>query len=199
MNSGLLAMIITEIGTMDGKYWPALRENEDMDADRASYAKVLHDLTDAVGQNVLRAVLTAFPQRPSHKALREWAMSLAPQPAFDIHQLDAPSAPRLTTSGNLKPAASGIPERVKAQFARFRAQVPPEEQSAPRRPVYHAPMPESQRGKWKREAARWLKAQGVSAPSAAVLAATAEAKWREAQRRSTRSEAAAPSPAPTGR
>lgn len=185
MNNQTLAQIITKLGTMDGKYWPAPRDGEGMDADRASYAEVLHDLTDAVGQSVLRSMLTAFPQRPSHKALREWAISLTPQPAFDIRQLDTPSAPRLTTGGNLKPVASGIPESVKSAFARFRAQVPPEEtpqRSAARRPVYHTPMPEAERPRRMREAARWLRAEGITAPKPALVAHTAEAKWREAQR-----------------
>lgn len=208
MNHVLIADICSVLATMKGypPYPPPAATGQPSAMDQAYFAG-LHDLSDATLERIRGGVLLAFDERPSVKALREWAISVAPQKAFDIRQLDTPSAPRLTTGGNLKnsdlkPAASGIPESVKAEFARFRAQVPPEEQPeqpAPRRPVYHAPMPEAERPKRMREAARWLKTQGISAPSAAVLAATAEAKWREAQRRSTRSEAVVPSPAPAGR
>lgn len=138
MNNVLLSAILVKLGTMDGRYWPALRDDDDeLDPDRASYAEVLMDLPDETGGGILRGVLTAFMARPSHKALRQWAVGLVPQPSFDIRQLDGPrqtlgpggvqtrlTGPKMDRLGDSVRAVGPAPPSVKAEMAEFRRQAP---------------------------------------------------------------------------
>ena len=139
MNTVLISKILTQLSTMQG--FPALpmpkSPDEQLAPVAASYAAVLSRFPDSTLRAMFEGVLLRYDERPSVKALAEWAAEIAQaRPALPAYF--APETPRLTgpapascggsalaviTDAARQSKASGgspIPDDAKAIFRQLR-------------------------------------------------------------------------------
>ena len=137
LKSALISKVLTQLSTMQS--YPALqvpKDSEDLGPVAASYAAVLSRFPDATLQAMYEGVLLRYDERPSVKALNEWAAEIAQsRPALPAYLTS--DAPRLTgpapascggsalaiitdAARQSKAAGAAIPEDAKAIFRQLR-------------------------------------------------------------------------------